>query len=77
MNSGFDMVGNTRKLRLLRQEEKDKKNGKPGDEKKLPPPPDHLKYEAEAKMDGSTHFIKNIVYARDPSIIDRETMHVN
>ena len=28
-------------------------------------------------MDGTTHFIKNIVFARDPSILDPETMHVN
>ena len=31
----------------------------------------------DAKMDGTTHFIKNIVFARDPSILDPETMHVN
>ena len=31
----------------------------------------------EAKMDATTHFIKNIVFCRDPSILDRETMHVN
>jgi hypothetical protein len=28
-------------------------------------------------MDSTTHWIKNIVYARDPTIIDRETMRVN
>jgi hypothetical protein len=30
-----------------------------------------------AKIDGTTHFIKNIIYARDPSILDPETLHVN
>lgn len=29
------------------------------------------------KIDSTTHWIKNIVYARDPTIIDRETMRVN
>jgi oligoribonuclease NrnB/cAMP/cGMP phosphodiesterase (DHH superfamily) len=38
---------------------------------------DTFKEGAEAKMDGSTHFIKNIVFARDVSILDRETLHVN
>lgn len=31
----------------------------------------------EAKMDATTHFIKNIVFCRDPSILDQETRHVN
>lgn len=30
-----------------------------------------------AKIDDTTHFIKSIVYARDPSIIDREKQHVH
>ena len=28
-------------------------------------------------MDATTHFIKNIVFCRDPSILDQETRHVN
>lgn len=69
MNSGFELVGQRRKLINLRTKEKiDKKEnggklGEAGD--------------AEAKMDATTHFIKNIVYARDPTILDRETLHVN
>ena len=69
MNSGFELVGQRRKLINLRTKEKiDKKeNGlKLGDGG-----------DAEAKMDATTHFIKNIVYARDPTILDRETLHVN
>ena len=30
-----------------------------------------------AKIDDTTHFIKSIVFARDPSIIDQEKQHVN
>lgn len=32
---------------------------------------------AGGKMDSNTHFIKNIVYARDPTVLDRETLNVN
>mmetsp|Transcript_8611 Transcript_8611/g.10089 ORF Transcript_8611/g.10089 Transcript_8611/m.10089 type:complete len:97 (+) Transcript_8611:67-357(+) len=30
-----------------------------------------------AKIDDTTHFIKSIVYARDPKIIDQEKQHVH
>jgi len=68
MASGFELVGQRRKLINLRTKEKieKKENGKGGADG-----------DQEAKMDATTHFIKNIVYARDPTILDRETLHVN
>jgi len=32
---------------------------------------------SQAKIDDSTHFITNLVYVRDPSIIDQKTITVN
>ena len=62
MSAGFDLVGQRRKMIQLKTEDKIKK-GNPGID------------EAErlAKIDDTTHFIKSIVYARDPTIIDPET----
>ena len=69
MTSGFELVGQRRKLINLRTKEKI--------EKKENGPKNVDQDDVEAKMDATTHFIKNIVYARDPTILDRETLHVN
>lgn len=33
--------------------------------------------EKQAKMDETTHYIRNIIFARDPTIIEKETGLVN
>ena len=64
MALGFELVGQRRKMIQMKTEEKLKKG--PGDD-----------VEKQAKMDESTHYIKNIIYARDPNIIEKETGLVN
>jgi hypothetical protein len=81
MNSGFEMVGNRRKLLQLRTMEK-VNNNKKGEFQHGPTATTTVDnnphgFTDHAKMDATTHFIKNIVFARDPTILDRETMHVN
>lgn len=64
MSTGFDLVGQRRKMLQMKTEEKIKKG---------------VVGEADSpliKIDDTTHFIKSIVYARDPSILD-EHNHVN
>ena len=78
MNAGFDLVGQRRKLFQLRTEERVRKDGRVvhnGGGLLATEPADG--HGALSKMDGTTHFIKNIVYCRDPSIIDAETLHAN
>ena len=66
MAAGFDLVGQRRKMIQLKTEDKIKKGGNGVDGA------DQL-----AKIDDTTHFIKSIVYARDPKIIDQEKQHVH
>lgn len=60
MTAGFDLVGQRRKMIQLKTEEKIMKKGGIDDQQQL------------AKIDDTTHFIKSIVYARNPKIIDLE-----
>lgn len=60
MTAGFDLVGQRRKMIQLKTEEKILKKGGIDDQQQL------------AKIDDTTHFIKSIVYARNPKIIDLE-----
>lgn len=73
MNSGFNLVDQRRKLRELRQSENKEKGGA----RSRHGSPDSDSGKKIVKMDSTTHWIKNIIYARDPTIIDRETMRVN
>ena len=79
MNAGFEMVGNRRKLLQLRTMEKvqEKKKGETQHQGPITSTENPHGFTDHAKMDATTHFIKNIVFARDPTILDRETMHVN
>lgn len=58
MSEGFDLVGQRRKMLQMKTEDKLKKPNQIDQAEQL------------AKMDENTHYIKNIVYARDPTIID-------
>ena len=66
MSAGFDLVGQRRKMIQLKTEDKIKKGNSAIENA------DQL-----AKMDDTTHFIKSIVYARDPKVIDQEKQHVH
>lgn len=66
MSAGYDLVGQRRKMIQKQTEDKIKKGGNSiEDQEKL------------AKIDDTTHYIKSIVFARDPKIIDQEKQHVN
>ena len=56
MAAGYDLVGQRRKMLQKQTEDKMKKPGQG--------------VEQLAKIDDTTHFIKSVVYARDPKIID-------
>ena len=66
MSAGFDLVGQRRKMIQLKTEDKIKKGNSAIENA------DQI-----AKMDDTTHFIKSIVYARDPKVIDQEKQHVH
>ena len=59
MSAGFDLVGQRRKMIQLKTEDKIKNKN-------------DINAEQLAKIDDTTHFIKSIVYARDPKIIDQD-----
>ena len=65
MANGYDLVGQRRKMIQQKTEDKIKKGQFNEDAEK------------QAKMDETTHYIKNIIFARDPSIIEKETGLVN
>lgn len=67
MSVGYDLVGNRRKMITIKTEEKIKNRG--GAANYTEPKQE----EPEAKIDDTTHFIKNIVFARDQSIFNQET----
>jgi len=71
MSPGFDLVGNRRKMITLKTEEKIKRGG--GAANYIAP----IAEEPQAKIDDTTHFIKNIVYTRDPSIFDSTNGYVH
>ena len=58
MTPGFDLVGQRRKMIQMKTEERVNKKESKKEEEQL------------AKIDDSTHYIRSIVYAKDPSIID-------
>ena len=68
MGDGFDQIGKKNMMRENREKrrkyEEEKKDKHDDDEK-------------DAKMDEFTHFIQNIVYARDPKIFDTKNGYVN
>ena len=66
MSVGYDLVGQRRKMIQLKTEDKIKKGNNSIENA------DQL-----AKIDDTTHFIKSIIYARDPKIIDQEKNHVH
>ena len=66
MSAGYDLVGQRRKMIQMKTEDKIKKGANGIDDQ-----------EVIAKIDDTTHFIKSIVYARDPKIIDTEKQHVH
>lgn len=69
MAEGFDQIGKKNMMRENREKrrkyEEDKKNKLGGRE------------DDDAKMDEHTHFIQDIVYARDPKIFDTKNGLVN
>lgn len=69
MAEGFDQIGKKNMMRENREKrrkyEEDKKNKQGGRE------------DDDAKMDEHTHFIQDIVYARDPKIFDTKNGLVN
>jgi hypothetical protein len=66
MNTGYNLVDQRKKLRELRNAEKDKAGGV----KSRHGSPDSDSGRKVVKIDSTTHYIKNIVYARDPTILN-------
>lgn len=61
MSAGYELVGQRRKMIQLKTEDRIKKGPNGIEEQPI-----------LAKIDDTTHFIKSIIYARDPKIIDVE-----
>ena len=66
MSVGFDLVGERRKMIQMKTEERlNKRESKKAEDEQL------------AKIDDTTHYIRSIVYAKDPGIIDQEHGHTH
>ncbi len=66
MGDGFDQIGKKNMMRENREKRRKYEEEKKDNEE-----------EKEGKMDEFTHFIQNIVYARDPKIFDTKNGYVN